>query len=644
MNKKQKVLSVALLAAAMGAASTAILSQQDSFFAAGVGTECTHHVGNHYNAVIPTGETKGSKEYWVCCKCHNHYFEAGEGNTWTDAGTPSHDFVDSLEENDDRLIAKKSIVGTTIYDYTSPEEHGEFNINNHWPASVSTWVQEFKGEYGVQKGGDVESVLRFDIGATPFEFDYVVARVYFETAATAMKVYSHYSPITESIATNQWVDLVINRSAIMTGGSNHGVAGGRYDTEENFYSDVFGSIGHTQQNSFNFELYQAGTSNLADTRTYISSISYLKDNRPANAFRTFDNASDVDSAGLLFDTTRTGHGGASYLLTYEGEVGVARANNEQAYFSFSLWNSKFKFDSVVVRNYFESSTEDSIAVYTGDVLVRDNVPTNRWVDIEIPYEAIANAGSHYFKGHTNLVPAYPRSEDKMYNEILFGDSAWWAEDVFYFETKTDSSSSRVDANTRVYCSAISTTPYTENKPTVFYGFSSENSDGTDWAKATYAMPGPASWLPTYAGETGVIASTSAVNDFGVHMADNKTDTSPKFDSIILKLYLENAASSSVAFYCGNVLVKDSVPTNTWTNVEVPLSVFLDEGSYIYTKRPDLKTMANTDQIWDVIYGDVSWRNSQVMRFQTYNSTEEGKTAVNNMVYISSISYRPYTGA
>jgi len=65
--------------------------------------ECDH-VGNHYTKLEQTPTSSGTKEYWVCCKCHQHFLTQPVPKTsyiWTDAGIAST----INDENDDRYIA-----------------------------------------------------------------------------------------------------------------------------------------------------------------------------------------------------------------------------------------------------------------------------------------------------------------------------------------------------------------------------------------------------------------------------------------------------------------------------------------------------------------------------------------------------------
>ena len=63
---------------------------------------CSHE-GNHYTLLVPTNTRTGVKEYWVCCKCHQHFTTKTSG-TWNDAGQ-AKTISDSA---DDRFIAKLS--------------------------------------------------------------------------------------------------------------------------------------------------------------------------------------------------------------------------------------------------------------------------------------------------------------------------------------------------------------------------------------------------------------------------------------------------------------------------------------------------------------------------------------------------------
>ena len=59
----------------------------------------------HYSKVDASFSQTGIKEYWVSCSTHEHQFSAPTGDVHiSDGGTPTRDFIDSLDANDDRLI------------------------------------------------------------------------------------------------------------------------------------------------------------------------------------------------------------------------------------------------------------------------------------------------------------------------------------------------------------------------------------------------------------------------------------------------------------------------------------------------------------------------------------------------------------
>lgn len=63
-------------------------------------------VWHHYSAVSATLDDNGIKEYWVNCTTHEHVFEAPVSDNIVDKGAPSADFINSLDVNDDRLVAR----------------------------------------------------------------------------------------------------------------------------------------------------------------------------------------------------------------------------------------------------------------------------------------------------------------------------------------------------------------------------------------------------------------------------------------------------------------------------------------------------------------------------------------------------------
>ena len=76
---------------------------------------------NHYSANQAYLDEKGSKEYWVNCSTHEHVFEAPASENIVDQGIPSQQWVDSLENNDDRLVSK-------TYQVISFENDSDINL------------------------------------------------------------------------------------------------------------------------------------------------------------------------------------------------------------------------------------------------------------------------------------------------------------------------------------------------------------------------------------------------------------------------------------------------------------------------------------------------------------------------------------
>ena len=58
----------------------------------------------HYSKVNASTTQYGIKEYWVNCSTSEHVFKAPSGANIRDGGTPTRAFIDSLLEDDDRLI------------------------------------------------------------------------------------------------------------------------------------------------------------------------------------------------------------------------------------------------------------------------------------------------------------------------------------------------------------------------------------------------------------------------------------------------------------------------------------------------------------------------------------------------------------
>jgi len=95
MKKRIYVIAASIL----GMATICAVGAQGGTFFKGIGVEC-EHAGNHYSEK-KAGLKAGTKEYWVCCKCHNHYLTNPGVGSWTDAGKAG-----SVDKTDDRYVAK----------------------------------------------------------------------------------------------------------------------------------------------------------------------------------------------------------------------------------------------------------------------------------------------------------------------------------------------------------------------------------------------------------------------------------------------------------------------------------------------------------------------------------------------------------
>ena len=72
--------------------------------AKGNGIHNEHCHWNHYQRVEPTYSSRGIQEYYVCCDHHDSVLEAPVEGTITDAGAPSSEFINSLADDDFRMI------------------------------------------------------------------------------------------------------------------------------------------------------------------------------------------------------------------------------------------------------------------------------------------------------------------------------------------------------------------------------------------------------------------------------------------------------------------------------------------------------------------------------------------------------------
>ena len=88
-----------LLTISIGAVAT--FGSQNHVHETGADAATCKHEGNHYDCLEATASTSGIKEYWVCCKCHEHYLSKPTSGTWTNAGVASI----TINSNDNRYMA-----------------------------------------------------------------------------------------------------------------------------------------------------------------------------------------------------------------------------------------------------------------------------------------------------------------------------------------------------------------------------------------------------------------------------------------------------------------------------------------------------------------------------------------------------------
>ncbi len=105
MNKKTKTLfSIVLCGALIAGSVTAIALSKASIKGLVRATDSCegHHAGNHYSRREAGAEIPGCEEYWVCCKCHQHFLgSAPLESQWEDQGVATEIITDP---SDDRYI------------------------------------------------------------------------------------------------------------------------------------------------------------------------------------------------------------------------------------------------------------------------------------------------------------------------------------------------------------------------------------------------------------------------------------------------------------------------------------------------------------------------------------------------------------
>ena len=102
MNKKMCSFVLSLVTGAFVVIGVAASLGNDAFSLASGAQQQV--VWQHYNKVEPTDVTWGIKEYWVNCSSYEHVFTKPVTGSITNKGTPSQSFINSLPEDDDRLL------------------------------------------------------------------------------------------------------------------------------------------------------------------------------------------------------------------------------------------------------------------------------------------------------------------------------------------------------------------------------------------------------------------------------------------------------------------------------------------------------------------------------------------------------------
>lgn len=117
--KKLTFLSVSLFATCGAVAAVASTSETLKIIAAGA------EQWNHYSAVAPTMDKRGSREYWVSCSSHESVFVKPESGNIVEKGTPTEDFVRGLAANDPRSV--KSLNDSYVLTFDDASDKNYFS-------------------------------------------------------------------------------------------------------------------------------------------------------------------------------------------------------------------------------------------------------------------------------------------------------------------------------------------------------------------------------------------------------------------------------------------------------------------------------------------------------------------------------------
>ncbi len=137
MKKTHSILALALGASAAVIAAVAV--SQNSGIA--INAAETEHSGNHYKEVAPTGLTQGTKEYWVCCNCHEVFLSEPATGAWEDKT------LDSTQINE--------VVGDMVLPSLAPYVHDDYKDKGVSVSCDSDGVFTYtNGTVGVASSGD----------------------------------------------------------------------------------------------------------------------------------------------------------------------------------------------------------------------------------------------------------------------------------------------------------------------------------------------------------------------------------------------------------------------------------------------------------------------------------------------------------
>ena len=104
MSKKKILLVSTTAITAVGVLLGVMFANKGSESVKTLGTG--DEVWNHYNAVAPTLDKKGCKEYWVSCETHETVFAEPASENIVDKGAPTESFINSLANDDPRLVQR----------------------------------------------------------------------------------------------------------------------------------------------------------------------------------------------------------------------------------------------------------------------------------------------------------------------------------------------------------------------------------------------------------------------------------------------------------------------------------------------------------------------------------------------------------